>query len=57
MSTDKLRWIEHNDNSTLVQLQVKSYGMWYTINGTTTHSLNDVTKRVIMDNYRKSLGL
>ena len=52
----KLRWIEHPESSVLVKLQLNNCGMWYTIDGTTTHSLNDAGKLVLMERYAKQLG-
>lgn len=51
-----LRWGQHPESSSLVQLQFKNCGMWYTIEGTTTHSLNDAGKFALMDRHAKSLG-
>lgn len=53
----KLRWAQHPDSPSLVQLQLKNCGMWYTIEGTTTHSLNDMGKFVLMQRYALSLNL
>mgnify|MGYP007071631072 CR=1 FL=1 len=50
----KLRWIEHPESSSLVQLQFNNCGMWYTLDGTTTHTLADAVKYCIMDDYCKS---
>jgi hypothetical protein len=54
---DKLRWGQHPESPSLVQLQLKNCGFWYTIEGTTTHSLNDAGKFVLMQRYALSLNL
>jgi len=53
---NKLRWIQHPESSSLVQLQFNNCGLWFTLDNTTTHSLNDAGKYVLMDRYSKSLG-
>jgi len=51
----KLRWVEHPESTCLVQLQFKQCGMWYTLEGTTTHTLNDMGKYIQMQKYSRSL--
>lgn len=53
--SDKLRWGEHHESPSLVQLQFKNCGMWYTLDDTTTHSLNDAGKYCVMQKYARSL--
>ena len=51
----KLRWIEHPENTALVQLQFNNCGVWYTLENTTVNTLADAVKYCIMDKYCKSL--
>lgn len=53
----KVRWGQHPESSVLLQLQIKQCGMWYTIDGTTTHSLNEAGKFTEMERQAKALGL
>lgn len=52
-----LRWTQHPENSSLVQLQFKQCGLWYTIEGTTVNTLADALKFSIMQRYSQALGV
>lgn len=51
----KLRFGEHEEHPSLVQLQVYNRGMWFVVPGTTTHSTNSVEKSKILNKYQQLL--
>ncbi len=56
MNYKKLRWVQHPESSVLVQLQALNCGVWFTLEGTTTHTLNDAGKYAVMQRKAKELG-
>lgn len=55
-SIKKLRWVEYDGHPSLQQLQFNNCGMWYTLDGTTVNSVDDMQKYIYMDRYANSLG-
>ena len=52
---NKLRFTQHTEHTALMQLQVYIGGMWYTIEGTTVHSCNDIGKSKLLKKYEARL--
>ena len=53
--SNKLRFAEHPDNSSLVKLQLNNCGVWYFIEGTTLNSVDDAGKFILLERYNRSL--
>lgn len=54
---DKLAFGQHPEYPSLMVLQVKSYGVWYDVPGTTVHSTDDKGKVAIIEKYANAIGL
>lgn len=55
--TNKLRWTQHPECNSLVQLQFLQCGLWYTIEGTTVNAVADAQKYVLMQRHAQALGV